>query len=286
MNDTSLDISKNIDPQKAEMLMAIYQTARKQHVPFVIAGAAARDFILENGHHIATIRATQDIDIGISVSSWNEYAQFAERLCTEAHFQKTDIEHRLESTTPVKNIVDILPFGGIENENRAIHWPQENREMNMAGFAEAYAMAEDIKIFIKPRVIIKIVSLTGLAMLKLISWNDKPSERDRDAKDFRLIMYKYLDAKPAEYVFDVHPDIAGMGDFDLISARSLGRDIQLIAGKPLLPTISDILNRQCFADGELRFVQQMQPSFIDRDPAIARDLEMLNTVRQGVADIR
>jgi predicted nucleotidyltransferase len=284
MSDTLLDISQKIEAHKSAILIIMDRLARRLGIPFFIVGAAARDFILENGHGITAIRATLDIDIGVAVSSWDEFKKLTDALLTDEHFQKTIIEHRFVSPVPQKTLVDILPFGAIENGNRAIHWQQENREMNMAGFSEAYNTAIDVIISTTPPVTIQMVSLAGLAVLKLLSWNDKPLERDRDAKDFRLIMYKYLDAKSGEYVFDVYPDIAGDGDYDRISARSLGRDMKSIAGASLIPLLHDILNRECDQKGNLRFIQQMQAAVIDKELSINRDIEMLNAVRQGIVD--
>lgn len=154
----------------------------------------------------------------------------------------------------------------------------------MAGFREAYRMAINVKISAKPSTVVKMVSIAGFALLKLLSWNEKPNERDRDAKDFRFVMYKFLETKSTEYVYDVYPDIASLGDYDLISARSLGRDVADIAGSILRPLIRDILIREWNPDGGLRFVQQMQALPIHGEMTFSRDITMLNVLLQGVLD--
>lgn len=284
MTCSLLDISQKIESSKAMVLAAMDRTARKRGVTFFVVGAAARDFILQNGYNIRPPRATLDVDFGVNVSSWDEFTMVVESLLSDEHFTKTNTEYRFESPIPHKTLVDILPFGAIENVSRAIQWRQQDCEMNMMGFSEAYRAAIDVRITTSPSLIVKIVSLAGLALLKLLSWNDKPYERDRDAKDFSLIMHQYLDTKPADYVFDVHEDLAALGDYDLIAARSLGRDMKTIAGSSVFPTLTKILKRECEQTGNLRFVQQMQSTAIDRENSISRDIVLLTAVLMGVED--
>jgi predicted nucleotidyltransferase len=284
MNGTLLDISRKIKPQRAAALLAVGRVARSLGVPCFVVGAAARDSILEDGYDIRTIRATMDVDIAVGVSSWDEYAKLTDALLTDEHFVRTSIEHRFELRLPGRMLVDILPFGAVENVSRNIHWPHEDRDMNMAGFSEASRMTIDVRISSEPPALVKMVSLAGLAMLKIVSWNEAPLARDRDARDFRLLMYKYLETQSIDAVFEAHSDITSVGDYDLISARLLGRDMAVVAGVSLRPAIHDILVRECDPDGRVRFIQQMQSAGADREAAIPRDLSMLSAVLQGVAD--
>jgi predicted nucleotidyltransferase len=285
MNDSLLDISGKIEPHKAAVLTAVDRAARKIGIPFFVVGGAARDFILQDGYTIRTPRVTLDVDIGVSVSSWDEFTRLIETLVSVENFKRTEIEHRLESPTLSKINVDILPFGAIEGEKRTILWRQGNHEMNMAGFNEAYKAAVNVKISSSPAIAVKIVSLAGLALLKLISWKDKPDERDRDAKDFRTIMYRYLDAHPTDYVFNVHLDIASDGDYDLISARTLGRDIKTTGGPGIHSQLVEILNRESDQTGSLQFILQMQTTSFNQETTVSRDIGMLKAVYRGVTDI-
>jgi predicted nucleotidyltransferase len=286
MNDTLLDISGKIEPHKAAVLAAVDRAARKLGISFFVVGGAARDFILQNGYGIRTPRVTLDVDIGVSVSSWDEFKRLIETLLSVENFKKTEIEHRFKSPTPQETKVDILPFGTIEGIKRTIQWRQDNNEMNMSGFIEAYQAAVNVKISSNPSLVVKMAALAGLALLKLISWNDKPHERDRDAKDFKTIMYHYLEAHPKEYLYDVHLNIASDGDYDLISARVLGRDIKTITGPDMYPQIIEILNRGSDQNGSLHFVQQMQTTSSFQQTTFLRDIEMLKAVFKGVTDIR
>jgi predicted nucleotidyltransferase len=283
MSDTLLDISSKIEPQKAGVLAAVDHTAKKAGIQFFIVGAAARDFILQYTYEIRPTRATLDVDIGVRVSSWAQYKTLIDLLQAGEHFETTGIEHRFVSPQPYKTFVDILPFGAIE-KNRIIHWQHDKRAMNMAGFNEACASAVNVKIATDPVVTVKTVSLAGLALLKLISWNDNPDERDRDAKDFKTIMYHYNEVCSTEYVFDENKDISSGGDFELTIARIFGRDIKKLAGREIGPFVIGILNRESDREGPLRFIQNMQERAPQGNSAIPRDIEMLNAVTKGVAD--
>lgn len=156
--------------------------------------------------------------------------------------------------------------------------------MNMAGFREAYKVALKVKISSDPSLSIKVVTLAGLALLKLISWNDNPDERDRDAKDFRMIMHHYNEACSMEYVFNKNGDISSGEDYELVIARILGRDIKKVAGQGILPLVCEILDRESNRDGPLRFIQNMQAPASQADSTIPRDIELLIAVAQGAAD--
>ena len=285
MNDFSLDISRKIEPDKAVVLAAINRVAGKNAIPFFIAGGAARDFILQNGYGVRTRRVTLDVDIGVRVSSWEEYSKIIEGLVSYESFTRTEIEHRYESPLPQKIKIDILPFGKIEIHKRIIRWRRDKKEMNMTGFNEAYEAAIDVKILSTPSVVVKTTSLAGLALLKLISWNEQPYTRDRDAKDFKEIMYNYLETYPDGSLYTAHPDIAG-DDYELISARVLGRDIGSIGGPEIQVLLIEIITRESNQAGSLNFILQMQTGSFDRDADIERDIKMLEMVHNGIIDIQ
>jgi predicted nucleotidyltransferase len=284
MKSTLIDISTKIERHKADALAAIDRTAKKAGIPFFVVGGAARDFILEYFYGIRPSRVTHDVDVGANVASWDEFTVLVEKLMAEEHFKKTNIEHRFLAPSQPETMIDILPFGPIEGKNRIIKWKQDNRDMNMAGFSEAYKVAVMVKISSDPPLSIKTVTLAGLALLKLISWNDNPDERDRDAKDFRMIMHHYNEACSMEYVFEEHGDISSGEDYELVIARILGRDIKKVAGQEILSLVIEILNRESDREGPLRFIQDMQAPASQGDSTIPRDIELLNAVAKGVAD--
>lgn len=61
--------------------------------------------------------------------------------------------------------------------------------MSVAGFQEAYDAA--LTVDIGQGHLIKVASLAGLALLKLIAWLDRGIETNKDAADFLTIMHQY-----------------------------------------------------------------------------------------------
>jgi len=77
-----------------------------------------------------------DIDLGIRVSSWNQFDQLINTLELSGEFKKLKEKHRVIYKDI---IIDIVPFGGISDKNEKISWPSENEVvMSVMGFNEVY----------------------------------------------------------------------------------------------------------------------------------------------------
>ena len=126
--------------------------------------------------------------MGVQVSDWDGYKSLKDGLIATRKFRhdkKQAQRLRYEGTFPV----DVIPFGAIAEPDDQLFWPpNHDTTMSTVGFREAYDTSISIRIRAKPPLHIKFVSLPGLALLKIISWNDNPVRRDRDAHDLLLIM--------------------------------------------------------------------------------------------------
>jgi predicted nucleotidyltransferase len=60
--------------------------SRAADCAYFVAGATARDLILVNVHGLRPGRATRDIDFGIAVESWDQFALLKERLVATGGF--------------------------------------------------------------------------------------------------------------------------------------------------------------------------------------------------------
>ena len=76
MNKKLLDLSEKTNPFEVELFEIIVDVSKKVNVAFFVIGAAARDIILSRGYGIHTIRATEDIDLGVKVPDWNHGTDF------------------------------------------------------------------------------------------------------------------------------------------------------------------------------------------------------------------
>jgi len=178
MRENFLNISGKIERQKLEALEEIANTANSEDIPFFIVGATARDLIIEKGHNIKPFRATLDIDIGVRVPDWSQYNKLKERLVETGKFKKTKEYQKLIFKGSIN--IDLIPFGPIADKMGNIKWPPEKEiVMHINGFEEAFTNSQTVRLRDDPILDINIVTLAGLAVMKIVSWNDGYPSRVR-----------------------------------------------------------------------------------------------------------
>lgn len=119
-----------------EVLMALCDLAKARGVEIVLVGATARDIALAAEGHDAPLRATNDVDIAVAVAD----AAAFERLVADLAPVPASGAHKFL----INGIeVDIVPFGGIEREDRTVVWP-DGSTMNTLGFAESLESALEL----------------------------------------------------------------------------------------------------------------------------------------------
>ncbi len=116
-------------------------------------------------------RATNDIDFGIVVETWDEFARLREALITDEGFQAHP--HQQQRLLHEEGaIIDLVPFGNLEQATGLIVWPPDFAvKMSTVGFREAYA--NSIEVRLAADLVVKVASLAGLALLKIIAWSDR-----------------------------------------------------------------------------------------------------------------
>ena len=175
---------------------------------------------------IDTQRKTEDIDFGLSVPDWAAFVALKERLTASGAFHASaTVAHRLRHC--VNGLpVDLVPFGGIETSSRAIAWPPRgDTVMNVFGFREALAVAHSIVL--PGNVSSKVVSLPGLALLKLICWQERHYLFPRkDAHDLQLILRYYLSAPNEARLWNefIAWTLGDDFEYELAGPRMLGHD--------------------------------------------------------------
>jgi len=245
MTTTSLDLSGKIDKVAFSALGLIHQITSSMNIPFFIVGATARDILFEVHYGIGSKRATVDIDIAVFLENWNQFKHLKDALTGSTDITPTRDTHRLlfKKRLPI----DIVPFGGVAEKSDLIEWPPDGSfKMSVTGFRECFQHAVQVKISDKPKLSVNVVSLAGLAILKLISWDENSARRQKDASDLVFIIRNYLDAGNLDRLFEEAPDIVDSSDYhyEAGSARLLGRDISKIAYTSTLAKLIQILKRE------------------------------------------
>jgi predicted nucleotidyltransferase len=244
MTNISHDLAGKIDEQTVAILTEIGTVARDLTLPFFIVGATARDILLQHAFEIHVMRATVDIDVGVFVSDWSQFEALKQALLNTGKFNSSRQTQRLmyEDEFPV----DIVPFGGIAAPDGSISWPPGyDIEMSVVGFRECFEHAISVKVSANPALIVKVVNLAGLAIMKIVSWDDSTERRGKDAADLFVIMKNYIEAGQLERFFEEEGDIlaAEKSDYDRASARFLGREIARMADPDTKAKLINILER-------------------------------------------
>jgi predicted nucleotidyltransferase len=152
----------------------------------------------------------------------------------------------------------------------------------MLGFKEAYEYSITVRLSSDPELDIKLPTLPGLALMKVISWKEKYPERKRDAEDLLLIMQKYEYAGNFDRLYAEEQDLLQEEIFDtrLAGIRLLGRDMARIADPDTLRTVKTILDSETGERPRYRLVADM----IMFDANFEHILLQVEKLRQGIVE--
>jgi len=285
MSSILFNLSGKIDQHTVGALSIAKKVADSLNMPFFVVGASARDYILKHCYGIEPPRMTRDIDLGVEVASWEQFNQLKESLIATGKFSPAKKEPQRFLFDSV--IVDIVPFGPITDKDKRISWPPEHEIfMSMLGFKEAYEYSITVRLSSDPELDIKLPTLPGLALMKVISWKEKYPERKRDAEDLLLIMQKYEYAGNFDRLYAEEQDLLQEEIFDtrLAGIRLLGRDMARIAATDTLRTVKTILDSETGERPRYRLVTDMIRSSLMFDANFEQVLLEVEKLRQGIVE--
>jgi predicted nucleotidyltransferase len=285
MTQKLLDLSGKINGPVLEILEAISNIADSLNIQFFVVGAEALDIIVHYGYGVEMIRATEDIDLGVMVEDWDKFTDLKEAIIGSGTFDHGRAPQRFfyKGNFPI----DILPFGQISTPEDSIEWPEfEGIEMSTLGFQESFDNSILVRLITGPDFEIRFASLAGLAAMKLISWKDKYPEREKDAKDLLFIMHNYVEAGNFERIYngkdsDILEDDAV--DYELMSARLLGRDVAMIVRPESKEYILKILNEETGERRHYKLAVDMRRSYGSDE--LEANLNLLEAFKKGFLDI-
>lgn len=215
-------------------------------VPGIVVGAFARDLHLHYGAGIPIQRSTEDMDLAFTLNSWTEFEALRTRLIESERFRAVEgKQHRLTHTNKIK--IDLVPFGSIESSDRTIAWPPKGDiVMDVYGFQESLTSAD--QVLLPGGVKFPIVCLPGLALLKIVAWEDRHRRFPvKDAADLNLILRSYLAISVNQQrlwndfiEWTESPDF----DYEHSGARMLGYDIRRLVNDQGLKKLDGILRAQ------------------------------------------
>jgi len=230
-----------------EVIRLVQQAALAQGIEFVIVGATARDIALHSVFGLAPGRKTVDLDFAFTVETWEQFATLKSALVATGYFHQVNrVSQRLlyQGKLPV----DLIPFGGVE-ENGEIAWPPSHDEvLNVSGFKDALASA--ISVQVDADLVVPIVSLAGLTVLKLLAWADRKQETNKDADDLRRMLQDYGSAGNMDRLYGEELNVLEEAkfDFEVAGARLLGKDLECFRYLLLIDRLHNILTKALISD--------------------------------------
>lgn len=284
MSNISLDLSNRLAADQVNIIRQVVHAATSEGLGLFIVGAQARDLLIQYVYDLPVHRATNDIDFGVVVASWDEFTNLRDALIASKNFHthKT-MKQRLVYKSGL--LIDLVPFGDIEEASGQIAWPPDfSVVMSTVGFREAYD--NSIQVRIGDNLIVRVASLPGLALMKIVAWDDRRFERD--AQDLGLIMRHYLDAGNQDRVYTEQGDCFDLlneeFDYEKASARVLGRDV----GRLLTDTSRPVLERVLSQEADQKNADALATVMIRNNANYHGDynlaLAMLAELRTGVLE--
>lgn len=279
MTSTSINIAGKVDPRTVEILQLVGRLSNALDIPYVVIGATARDLVLHHYYGASIQRATQDIDFAIQVADWSAFSALTAALEKEG-FEATKMAHRFNS--PTGGVIDIVPFGAVEDEQATIAWPPAGAiKMTVLGLEEA--LATSIRIFLTEGAEhgIPVATPTGLTILKLIAWTERSSEiRIKDAQDLvYIIQSQELIPAVQDECYD-DQDLMGRYEWDitLSAGEILGRDVRDV----LQPRTTELL-LQLFdhGTGKLKLENLVEESCSHPDNQMERHRALIQAFVKG-----
>lgn len=262
----------------SSLLAAVRDAAGE--TPVLLIGAAARDLHLVHVHGIEVFRATEDTDLALAVRDWDMFARIRDVLIASSEFNAGGPQHRFWFRN---QRVDIVPFAGVERDDRTIAWPPESAQvMNVAGLIEALATAVAVRL--PGGLSFHVATLPALALLKVFAWHDRRYiAPGRDAADLWMFLRHYAEAGNEARLYGGEVEVLTTSGFDLEEAGALllGRDARGVLERGVdqrrtLGSLVAILEPEIDPDGALRLVGQMPGS--DRE----RQLQLLTAFHAGL----
>jgi predicted nucleotidyltransferase len=257
MNSIFCNLSGKLDPSLVNVLRAVDEVASSLEIPFFVIGAMARDIVLEHCHSIRPSRGTLDLDVGVQVAGWDEFQRLSAALVAGGNFSATREVHAFRAGS---FRLDLVPFGKIGGEKSTISWPPADEvRMDIMGFHEAYENSIAVRLSERPVLDVKVPTIPGLALLKIISWHDSYPERPKDAEDLLILMDHYAEAGNEDRLYGEESELLQTEEFDPVMAgiRLLGRDMASMASDSTGEAIASLLESEVKAQGRTRLVRDM-----------------------------
>ncbi len=222
-NILEIDFSKIPNPEIKDVLLSLDKAFREFGIDFYLIGARARDLWF-SANEIPPHRFTRDIDFAILVPDIAKFKELTGYLSETGEFNlMEDVPHRMIF---IKNrmLIDLMPFGEIEKSGYTHFNDRFDTRISVLGMQEVFE--KSVEAHLSDIVKLRLATLPGLCILKLIAWNDKPEIRQHDIEDIYSIILNFFDIE-SDKIYEKHLDLFDDDNFEIqnAGARVMGRQI-------------------------------------------------------------
>jgi len=235
-----------LNPVIVAILATVQAVTQALGYGYLLVGATARDMLMTHVFDIASRRATHDVDFAIAVENWERFHALKAELVARGDFAPAADKAHLLYYQPAQHgtafPLDLIPFGGVEQAGHQIAWPPDmSVVMDVTAYAEALASA--VEVDIGNGVAIRVVSIPSLAALKLLAWNDRGLQDNKDAQDLFFLLQHYHDAGNDNRMYEEALALLEASGFDLplAGAALLGHDARILLEEQSLRALLAIL---------------------------------------------
>lgn len=277
------NLSVDVEPEKILLLNAVASAAGALNIRWLLTGAGGRILLLEKLHGLPPGGATEDLDFGVMVRSWNEYKALKKHICESGQFHEdTKQSQRLWYKDAAK--LDLVPFGAIASPDESVQWPKEDGVvMNVLGFQEACDTA--ISITANSRLKVPVATAQAMLLLKLIAWEDRHAQLPgKDASDIAYILYhgEKIIGEDAFYEEYSQATEAVGWDLELAAARIFGLQMASITLGRTKGHLLEILDLELAKDEESILVREVAANLPTGRGDSEQALVLLRQVQAGL----
>jgi predicted nucleotidyltransferase len=233
---------------------------------FVLIGASALGCFLE-----MRWRQTGDLDLTVAAS----LEEYLGALLPPGWTRDPRMEQRW--STPEGDLVDIIPAGPELLRQGEVTWPRTGHRMTLLGLGLAFDHAKRIAVF--EQFTLRVAPIPVLAILKIVAYQDRPQERERDLADLAYILTDFEpDDRFSDEVVDLGLTYEEAGPF------LLAKEIATIAGPAEAGRVSQFVAASLDEEGP----EALLPKLISVGPSSWRAdpeelIRCLEAFRRGLA---
>ena len=178
------------DDQIGRIVAEVSAACEGLGLDFFVVGAFAQAPWYDRGGQ--PFRGTNDVDFAVSVPDGSTYVALRQALITERGYRARK-DNELSLKTASGYVVDLLPFSSLEDHDSDWTPLQAITVERFEGLAEI-ARSQLVQYAVAGTSF-QAASISGIVLLKLIAFDDRPERRSRDLEDIYHIIthFPYID---------------------------------------------------------------------------------------------